>query len=113
MTEEQYKTMKMVVDEKTNPICAGLGEHEELDAYGIYSTGIFASSKSSTTAVGYSNGVWRMAIQSKNPLGLVQLEAYKRTFIPDNVTMAILFGKRESKPQGNIYHLVQVQDGRD
>ena len=104
MTEEQLKKMKMVV--KTEVFTE---EHTESDGYGVYSTGVFASSKTSTTLVSYVDGLWRMAVQSKTPLGLVQLKAFKRTFIPDNVKMAMVFGSREDLDSDNIYHLYQLK----
>lgn len=105
MDEKQIKTMRMSVENA--PI--DIEPYEERDEYGIYQTGVFASGKNATVLVTHSPN-WHLAIHAKTPLGLVQLRAFKNTFIPNDVTMALFFESRkmEGLKKENIYHLYEV-----
>lgn len=106
MTEKELKAMRVETEQKPFEY----EDYEETDEYGIYKTGVY-SMKNAKVLITRVEGMWRMAILCKYPLGLVQLRAFKNTFIPNKVVMGYMFGERETKQRDNVYHLYELRNG--
>lgn len=96
MTEEQYKKMFYSNVEDA---------YEEKDAHGVYRSGVYRNGTTSII-VEHGEGGWYMKLHSKNPIGMVELASYRRTFVPEDVSMAYIV--EPVVDRNNIYTMFEV-----
>lgn len=82
------------------------------DEHGVYSTGMFHY-KGKQIIITIDDGLWHLSASSNHTLSYYELKELRYEFMPDNMTVAQIFPRRESfvNLHENCFHLWQLRPG--
>lgn len=82
------------------------------DEHGCYSTGFFRW-RGKDIAITIDAGLWHLSAACNHTLGYYELKELRYEFMPDNMTVAQIFPRRESfvNIHENCFHLWQLRPG--
>ena len=85
--------------------------HEERDAYGYYSTGLFRW-KGKDILITLDDGKWHLSVNTSHPIGYYELKEVRYNFCPDRMQMAQIFPPREEfvNVADNCFHLFELSE---